>query len=425
MSILNDIPNPFDKTSTHAEIEKKGMLLKEKFSYGNLIKKLVFLCIAGLILTLAFKFPPAIPLLFIGAEVLTTLISIFIKVNKIRDIKSVDTQSKAQSYRSVLVKETYWSLMTSITGVVLSGVAVTLSFTLFSTEVSELIAKAVSLEATINPVYLKGAFFIFFAAWALYFIVKLIRYNLIKSLNQNTDDYAELNRDYRVIDEKIKMVIATLVMSCLTIIFFKVKDIPNEIALIALGITLLVVVLSVISIIRLKRVQFQSEDTNQSDYQDKIEILKDEKVEGALYGIKRVGKGSGGFSFLGTGKEKSPENALFITNNRLLLVQVPVAGGDKIVGDNSYVSKNFMFNRGEIRETGQQLIKKNSLGEILKFVKEEASYADIETVTLQKTKLVIKKKSGQKLSYFFMDREYIDMLDNLLQEYLKEKFITK
>lgn len=425
MSILNDIPNPFDKSSTHAGFEKKGRLLKERASFGSLIKRLVFFCVVGLILTFAFKFPPTIPLLLIGAEVLTTFISIFIKVMKIRDLKSTDIENKAQSYRNVLIKVTYWNFITSIIGVIISGVAATLLFTFFSSEVSQLISKAVSLEITIDTVYLKAAFLIFFIAWTLYFVVQFIRYKLIKNLNQKTDDYAEMNRDYRLIDEKIKLVIAALVMTCITLIFFKVEDIPNEIALIALGVTLLTVVLSVVSIIRLKRVQFQNEVTNQSDNTDKIQILKDEKIEGIVYGIKRVGKGSGGFSFLGTGKEKSPENSLLITNKRLLPIQVPVAGGDKIVGDNSYVSKNFLFNRGEIRERGQQLIEENSLGEILKFVTEEASYENIETVTLQKTKLVIKIKTGKKLSYFFMDREYIDVIDNLLQEHLKEKFIKK
>ncbi|MEX1192133.1 MAG: hypothetical protein WEA99_09180, partial [Brumimicrobium sp.] len=234
MSILNDIPNPFDKTSTHARFEKKGKLLKERSSFGSLIKRLVFFCVVGLMLILAFKFPPTIPLLLIGAEVLTILISILIKVMKIRDLKSADVENKAKSYRNVLIKDNYWNLITSIIGVVISGIAVTLLFTLFSSEVSQLISKAVSLEATINTVYLKSAFFIFFIAWILYFIVQFIRYSLIKNLNQNTNDYAEINRDYRLIDEKIKLVIAALVMSCVTLIFFKIEDIPNEIALIAL-----------------------------------------------------------------------------------------------------------------------------------------------------------------------------------------------
>jgi len=126
---------------------------------------------------------------------------------------------------------------------------------------------------------------------------------------------------------------------------------------------------------------------------------------------------------LGSGKTYYPENTLLITNYRILLIQVPITGGNKIVGETDYVPQNFFFNRGELRQKGEELLKTNSLPQILKLATNDVLYNDIKTLTLKQTQIIIEKVSGEKLSYVFMDREYIDSLKQLFQLYLKERFI--
>ena len=130
-----------------------------------------------------------------------------------------------------------------------------------------------------------------------------------------------------------------------------------------------------------------------------------------------------GMSVLGSGKTYYPENTLLITNYRILLIQVPITGGNKIVGETDYVPQNFFYNRGELSQKGEEVLKMNSLSQILKLATNDVLYNDIKTLTLKQTQIIIEKTAGEKLSYVFMDREYIDSLKQLFQLYLKEKFI--
>ena len=170
---------------------------------------------------------------------------------------------------------------------------------------------------------------------------------------------------------------------------------------------------------------------DESVVQHKIENYQDEKIIGSVFGIMKTATGFKdmlkpmGASFLGSGKTYFPENSLLITNYRLLMMQIPISGGNKIVGKTNYVSQNFFFNRGEIKQKGEQILKTNSLSQILKLATNDVLFRDIKTVTLKQTKIIIEKVTKEKFGYVCMDREYIEPLKKLLRVYLRDRFIEK
>lgn len=191
------------------------------------------------------------------------------------------------------------------------------------------------------------------------------------------------------------------------------------------------IIVSLVERKRIKSVKFEKNKIDKTVIEHDIQKIPEEQVAGTIFGIMKVAadfKGAFkifGYSFLGSGKSYFPENTLVFTNYRFLMLQVPVTGGNKIVGDRDYVTENFFYNRGEIREKGEDLLKTRPLPQLLEFATNDILYKDIKSVTLKQTKIIIEKNTGKKIAYLFMDREYIDTVRNCLQFYLKDKFIQK
>jgi len=424
MSTSNIIPNPFDKNSKLSDLAKKGELIKEGLSFTALIKSIIFLIILGVVLVAYFKIPTTIVAILIGTEILVTLIAGYIRIEKIKSIYSIDTQDNARSYRKLLITSEYWELIKSIFSVIADGISVALIFIFFSSEIPTIVQNfPIKTESLI---YLFFAFVIF---RAFEFVMRVIRYNLIKNLKES-DDFAQVNQEFVLIQKKLKLV-EFIPIGGIFLLFILLMGVPYWITLMFAGFILLIIILSIIEMKRIKDIQLNSEGIDSSIVQHKIESYQDEKIVGAVFGILKTITGLKdlfkpmGVSFLGSGKIYFPENSLLITNYRLLMIQVPVSGGNKIVGETDYVSKNFFFNRGEIRQKGEQILKTNSLPEILALATNDVLYSDIKRVTLEQMKITIEKMNGERLGYVFMDEEYIKPLKELLQFYLKDKFIEK
>jgi hypothetical protein len=313
--------------------------------------------------------------------------------------------------------------------VIANGISIALIFVFFSTEISNFVVQNVPANLPIKTESLKYILFVFVIFRVFEFIMKLVRYNWIKKLKE-TDDFAQVNQEYVLIEKKLELIKFIPGMSIILLLIFLI-GIPYWIPLIFAGFMLLMVLLSIIELKRIKNVQFENKGIDSSIVQHKIENYQNEQIAGAVFGIMKTATGFKdmfkpmGSSVLGSGKTYFPENSLLLTNYRLLMIQIPVSGGNKIVGKNDYVSQNFFFNRGEIRQKGEQMLKTNSIPKFLQLATNDVLYRDIKTVTLKQTKIIIEKLSGDKLGYVFMYREYIEPLKKLLQFYLKEKFIEK
>jgi hypothetical protein len=429
MAIQKIIPNPFDKDSKLSDLAKKGELIKEGLSFTFLIKNIIFLIILSVVLVAYFKISTTIIAILIGTEILVTLIAGYIKIKEVKAIYSIDTQDNSKSYRKLLVTNEYWELIKSIFGVIANGISIALIFVFFSTEISNFVVQNIPANLPIKTESLKYILFIFVIFRVFEFIMKLVRYNWIKNLKES-EDFAQVNQEYVLIEKKLDLIKFIPGMSIILGVIFLI-GIPYWIPLIFAGFMLLMVLLSIIELKRIKNVQFDNKGIDTSVVQHKIENYQNEQIAGAVFGIMKIATGFKdmfkpmGSSVLGSGKTYFPENSLLITNYRVLMIQVPVSGGNKIVGETDYVSQNFFFNRGEIREKGEQILKTSSIPQIVNLATNDVLFRDVKIITLNQTKIIIEKSNGDKLGYVFMDREYIEPLKKLLQFYLKEKFIEK
>jgi len=422
--LKNTIPNPFSEQSTLSGLAKKGELLGEGLSFTTIIKNVVFLLILAFVLVGYFKISASIVSILIGTEILITLIAGYIKIRKIKSIYAIGTLDNAKSYRNILITGEYYELIKAIFGVGANIISVALVFLLFSREISNFVIKNIPFQ-----IGLLKYFILVFVVFRLFdFIIRVIRYNWIKNLKES-DDLAQINQAYQLISKKLELIKFIPGMSVILLIIFLV-GIPFYIPLIFGGFMLLMVVLSVVELKRIKNITFDNKQIDTSVVRHVIAEYQDEQIAGSVFGIMKTAAGFRdvfkpfGMSVLGSGKTYYPENTLLVTNCRILLIQVPITGGNKIVGETDYVPQNFFFNRGELRQQGEELLKTNSLSQILKLATNDVLYNDIKTLTLKQTQIIIEKMTGEKLSYVFMDREYIDSLKQLFSLYLKERLIV-
>ena len=427
MAIRKIIPNPFDKDSKLSDLAKKGELLKESLSFTVLVKNIIFLIILGVVLVAYYKISTTIVAILIGTEIVVTLIAGYIKIKEVKAIYSIETQDDAKSYRKLLITNEYWEFIKSIFKVIANGISIALIFVFFSSEISNFVVQNTPSNLPIKTEWLKYIILVFAVFRVLEFVMKLIGYKWIKNLKES-GNFAQVNQEYVLIEKKLELIKFILGISIILLISFLTGS-PFWIPSMFVSFMLLMVILSTVELKRIKNIQFENKGTDISHH--KIKNFQNEQIVGAVFGImktttdfKDMSKPTGS-SVLGSGKTYFPENSLLLTNYRLLMIQIPVSGGNKIVGKIDYVSQNFFFNREEIRQKGEQMLKKNSISQFLQLATNDALYRDIKIVTLKQTKIIIEKISGNKLEYVFMDRGYIEPLKKLLRFYLKEKFIEK
>lgn len=191
----------------------------------------------------------------------------------------------------------------------------------------------------------------------------------------------------------------------------------------------IIVFISVAEIFRIKKVEFP-DNLDQTIVRKKIVIIKNERPIQYIFGILKTSAGLSdlkvfGSSFLGVGKIFYPENTILFTDQRLIFIQVPVSGGNKIIGGTDYVQYNFFYNREEIRQKGKELFEEKPIKNILVYAIDDVSYNEIKKLTLNKTLILIEKVNGEKFQYLFLDKEYIDIIKDIGKKYLKDKFFEK
>lgn len=156
-------------------------------------------------------------------------------------------------------------------------------------------------------------------------------------------------------------------------------------------------------------------------------LFDNESISGSVFGIMRDSPNVNDFLKSDSSKPELTrrtylENTLFLTNHRLLFIQIPISGvrpSDKM----DISTYNFLHNRREIKNKGKQILDTLTPLEILQYKKNEILYDDIKLISLKNMDINIEKNNGERLKYTFLDKEYVDNLRHLLRLYLKDKFI--
>lgn len=425
-SSLKDIfSNPFSQESSLEHFDKQIAVLGEVLSIKGLPKKVISLLVLAILGVLYFKIPTPIVVIIFGVEILFLLISGYFKLEKAKSILKIDTQEGPNAYLTRLITSTKYNAKISTLGTLASIVSVSLVLTFFSEEISNFVLEIFSYPTNI----LKLLLFIFIGFKLFKLLLELLKYQWVKNI-QNKDDYAKINQDYQIIQKKLDLINLAVTMSCILLVLYLI-NIPFYIPLIFTGFLFILIVSSIIELRRIKGINLVNPlKENNSKKSLPVKINKDEEIILPIFGIMKTSVDLKsalepfGISFLGKGKVFSPENSLLITNKRLLFIQVPMTGGDNIVGETNYVMNNFFYNKKELLTNGEELLRTQSLPQILQLVKKEIPYEEIKTVILKENKLIIEKTSGEKFGYFFMEKEYLNVIKETLIQFLGDKLIV-
>ena len=424
-SIKDIFSNPFSQESSLEHFDKQIAVLGEILSIKGLSKKVISLLILAILGVLYLKIPTPIIVIIFGVEILFLLISGYFKLEKAKSILKIDTQEGPKAYLTRLITSTKYNAKISTFGTLASIVSVSLVLTFFSEEISNFV-----LEIFPYPInILKLLLFIFIGFKLFKLLLELLKYQWVKNI-QNNDDYAKINQDYQIIQKKLDLINLAVTMSIILLILYLI-NIPFYIPLIFTGFFFILIVSSIIELRRIKGINLVNPlKENNSKKSLPVKINKDEEIILPIFGIMKTSVDLKsalepfGISFLGKGKVFSPENSLLITNKRLLFIQVPMTGGDNIVGETNYVMNNFFYNKKELLTNGEELLRTQSLPQILQLVKKEIPYEEIKTVILKENKLIIEKTSGEKFGYFFMEKEYLNVIKETLIQFLGDKLIV-
>jgi hypothetical protein len=421
------LANPFSSQSTLANFEKLREIIRGGSDITAGIIYIVFLLILVFFLAGFIEIPAFVFAILIGPEILITLMGGYIKLTKIKTLHAIGTQDIARSYRTILITTEYYGWIETIIGMIVSVISLFLILIFYFKEISSYVVEKIPANFPIPPDILKYLVFIFIFARLVRFVIKMVRYNWIKDISES-DSFAKVNQEYLLIDNKIAMIMLFLGGSVVFLILLFL-DVPFYILFLATGPLFIMFVISVATFHRLKNVEFDDSALDASVAHLKMEKYPEEQIVGTVFGVMRTAASvkeyfqTLRFPFFGIGERFFSENTLLVSNYRLIFLQIPVSGGNKIVGETDYVTANFMFNRAEIRQKGEAIIKRQDFSQILRLATGDVLWTDIKTLTLKKGRIDIEKVTGQKLIFIFRDREYIESLKQLIRPFLNEKFI--
>ncbi|HKZ40872.1 MAG TPA: hypothetical protein VJ044_07905, partial [Candidatus Hodarchaeales archaeon] len=333
---------------------------------------------------------------------------------KIRSLSSITAAADGRSFKKIVVTREYYGLITGIVGFITSAISVGLVFTLFGQQLSNLLIQ----NEVIKDIAVKYLILLFVVFRLFDLIGKLIRYQLIRGVKES-ENLAQVNQSFSLVNKRFRLIASVPGMSVALLVLFLI-GIPGYAVATFSGLFVLLVVMSVIELRRIGKVDLsvQSSAENLRNFT----IRPEERIVGTLFGI--MNRKRTGFAFLGVGKTTRPENTLLITDSRLLFVEMPIPGNNKIVDGAVYSDMNLFWNRGEIKEEGQRIVESMSLEEIAKqYGIDEVLFDEIANLKVEKMEFTILTNANQKYGYLFMDREYVEPLKQWLRTYLKGKFV--
>lgn len=443
--LQNFIPNPYSKKESLSGVFQKISLISSGLSITTSVKEVLVLFIVVFVVLGALKVPNTFLIFIFLIELFIILVNLGFSFLKIKSIHKINSQEDSLgSWKILLINANYdtlakgSSLISNILGVFVF--VFLLDNKLIDINIASDIASYFKYFLFIITVFRLGGF-----------IISVLEYNNIKKIPESSD-VAELDKNYSLIVLKfniIRTVLALGIIAVVVLLLLFSGIIPREyinafqpyllFTIPFLIFILLLIVYNIFSYKKFKTLNLNNQETTSTNSQTydvnavKISGYQDEVILGSVFGIEKsiasfkdiFSRKMGSYEFLGVGRNFAPENTLLITNYRLLFIQIPLAGGDKVISGTDFVSANMMFNRSEIVQKGEEILKTNSIVQLSPLVRNEVLYQDIARLIFNKFIINIQKTNGEKLRYGFMDKEYTELINKILPEYLGNKFVSK
>ncbi|MCX6802734.1 MAG: hypothetical protein NT067_06510 [Candidatus Diapherotrites archaeon] len=412
----NFIPNPANSGGNFATLAVKAEAIKEGINFVFLVRNAFGAIVLGFLLFYFLAIPLELICLFVAFRILVATIVWFVRYKKLRALFSIDSAAE-KSFAKILITKEFFGLVESALQFAAAIGSIALAYYLFA----DIVAARLNIWSAFGPLAKNLSWSLLFAGYLAIIVVdlacKAIRYKLVKGIR--TDNVAVTMQDYAIVSEAVSMlkaapglIIVILVLFCLDLpLFIPVLFIIGPAIVFAIGIA---------RIRRMQRANLAEPEANKEMPADKIEALPGESVRAAFYGIMSLERR--GSAVLGVGKMTNPENSLAITDSRLLFFEVPMPGGNQIVAEAPYSTLNFFWNRGEMKQKGEELLKYNGLEGVLGHTLFTVPFEEIESASLANPMQLEIQTKNKKFRYIFMDREYTEPMKQTLKAALKEKF---
>ena len=408
---------------------KKASLAKTGFNMAGLISTLVFWLIVSFLIYQFLDAPIEIVLIFAGVQILIAMVLAIIRAYQFGSIWKVRTNEQTDSYWQIYLVNKRYGLINKIMAPITLGVAVFLIYLIYPEAATQILDKMV-LGSNLTVKYLLVTLWLYQLAevvmfWAEYAGTKNLR---------PAGDFAEQNRQILIIEKKFQlyrlMPVILAVVSLLVILQSEKNKIYSDSFNFILLLFIVLIIGALLSWLQIRRIA--SLDLEAPVSRQFITTISkkfgDEKFMASFFGVIYTAyqlKDSlkpAGYSYLGGGEYAYLENSMVVTDKRLLLLQIPMPGADKIVGGTVYTLENVFFNRQELIKKGRELIGE-SVDKAINYAVREYLLADIDRLTLKGTILYIDLKNGNRTAYTLMEQADRQGLADSLQKLVGDKII--
>ena len=198
----------------------------------------------------------------------------------------------------------------------------------------------------------------------------------------------------------------TIIEIIFTIIFFGILiylGLPWYI-----GITFMILISAILSLGIIITKRILSAKLSNPTPKKSVIAYPNEKIITYIAGIMRTGFGIRGKSILGVGEIYNSENAMIITNKRILLITVPVPGAETTIEGIDIPMWQWLLAKKDIKNKTKEMIKSMSIADILRSNRKNffIDYNDIKTIKFGNISRSIKiiRKDGKKFEYAIRDK---------------------
>lgn len=214
----------------------------------------------------------------------------------------------------------------------------------------------------------------------------------------------------------VKTIFQFIIATCI-ISFFILIGLPLYIGIIPLVLIIIFIILQIIRVKRIVSVKLDVVNTNVTNTDEKITNVTntDEKIIDYIAGIMRTFH-IRGYGVLGVGKIVTPENAIIITNKRIIFVVVPLPGGERIVAGVDIPMWQWLLAKKDIENKLKEMINSMSIESIIHSNPKNywINYNEIEKIKFSKfssRNIEIVKRDGKKLKYAIRDKKDLKKIE--------------
>ncbi|RLJ08231.1 MAG: hypothetical protein DRP12_00975 [Candidatus Aenigmatarchaeota archaeon] len=220
----------------------------------------------------------------------------------------------------------------------------------------------------------------------------------------------------------IRSIFLIIVMS-IVLFFLFLSGLPGFIIIPFIAFIIFAIFFFVLEIVRTKRITSVkiAEINFHPAYEQANVVYAGEEIIDYIAGIMRSGRSLYGYEVLGVGKVLAPENAMIITNKRIIFIVVPLPGAEKIIGGTIIPMWQWLLAKKDIESKLKEMISTMPIENIIRSHPKNfwIDYGKIKEIKFGRFSKTIKiiRHDGEKLKYAIREKKDFEKAKAILQKF--------